>query len=469
MADITTFQNFANLLKTKLEIDFGSGWEDQTRFLQNVNIQQKLSEISYGIRENIAYVELIVLTPDVKWTRQGLPIKMTISITDDRGATWFDYVIFEGKTSRKSTMSDLKVKLQAKDKLSELLAKKPPTRILLNGSTSAVLNSLITNTLPGQGFVWSDVLNNPILVVQSDDTDLGSQLLEFAKLNHSIIIFENNLIKFISAFDIAMLNTYTNQGNLAFGKIHLGSYSQNLSLSKNEYFNSFIATGNTYKLTTELFSGTFSNIKIAPQERFFLDTFDLKGVLPVSISSVATVFRNTDSDDGAVMPATIESSSIIADDKLLIVIKNNGVGDVYLRSLSVFGQGLNPTSKITSSWLNSGQIALDGEKIEFGIDCKVAQSSGNLENLVNIQKNFSLEYFEFGKANWSPNYQVGSVFTTYNPKNELVYGLITETSITISLTSGFLASCKFRKFVPNTTNWFNLDIDLLDNVSSPLI
>ena len=183
MADITTYQNFFNLLKTKLEIDFGTGFEDQTRFLQSVNIQQDLSEISFGIRQTTAYFELILLVADVKWTKKGLPIKMTISITDDKGLTWFDYVIFEGKTSRKSTMSDLKVKIQAKDKLSELLAKKPATRTLLQNTTSSVLNSIVTSAWAGQGVVFSDVLNYPISVVQSDDTDLGTQLLEFAKLN----------------------------------------------------------------------------------------------------------------------------------------------------------------------------------------------------------------------------------------------------------------------------------------------
>ena len=251
-------------------------FEDQTRFLQSVNIQQDLSEISYGIRQTTAYFELILLVADVKWTKKGLPIKMTISITDDKGLTWFDYVIFEGKTSRKSTMSNLKVKIQAKDKLSELLAKKPATRTLLQNTTSSVLNSIVTSAWAGQGVVFSDVLNYPISVVQSDDTDLGTQLLEFAKLNHSVIIHESNLIKFISGFDVAMTNTYTNQGNLAFGKIHFGNYSQNIALSKNEYFNVFKAVGNTYKITNNIFTGTFSNIKISAQERVFLDELDLK-------------------------------------------------------------------------------------------------------------------------------------------------------------------------------------------------
>ena len=469
MADITTYQNFFNLLKTKLEIDFGTGFEDQTRFLQSVNIQQDLSEISYGIRQTTAYFELILLVADVKWTKKGLPIKMTISITDDKGLTWFDYVIFEGKTSRKSTMSNLKVKIQAKDKLSELLAKKPATRTLLQNTTSSVLNSIVTSAWAGQGVVFSDVLNYPISVVQSDDTDLGTQLLEFAKLNHSVIIHESNLIKFISGFDVAMTNTYTNQGNLAFGKIHFGNYSQNIALSKNEYFNVFKAVGNTYKITNNIFTGTFSNIKISAQERVFLDELDLKGVLPSSVSGNSCVFRVADDDTSGASVATIESTSIIADDKILVVIKNNGVGDVYLRNMVISGVGLQPLGKITRTWENTGQIALDGEIIEFEINSKIAQNSGNLENLVNIQKNFSTEYFEFQKANWSPNYQAGCIFTTYNPKNELVYGLITNTNITISLTEGFVASCKFRKFVPNTTNWFNLNLDLLNNSSSPLI
>jgi len=449
MATISTFQSNVNILKLKFEINFGSVFENWTSKLQSFDFFQELSEKSYGICETTAYFELKIPNPSSNWLRQGLPVKMTISITDDNGASWFDYVVFEGKTSRKTTATNFNVKIQARDRLYELMAKNPPFRGQFGNWIETEINSLISNTWPGQAISFNDHYNYPIQYVQSDDNTLGEQVLEFAKVSACMVIFESNTIKFVSGEEIAIDNSYTLAGDIPLSRIGIGDYGQNYSLDKNEYFNVFKATGSQYIPSAHYFNKTYSGMEILPTQTLYLE-IDLGSNIAITINSSYTImyFRVADDDVSSYAPYQPISLSITANNKILFKIRNPNAYSIYLRSAWVNGLGLIKTATFTKTWENTSQITADGEKIVFEIESKVAQDEDNLDNLIDIQQAFTNEYFEF-KSAWSPNFKVGKVVTARTPQNVQFTGIITKIEATVSMSDPRLvAKIRLRKFVP---------------------
>lgn len=467
MATINTFLDSFRQFKVKFEIDFGSGFVDRTQFLKSFNLFQELSEVSYGICETTAYFELTVSNPSSDWTKQGLPVKYTIGISDDQGASYFDVVVFEGKTSRRSTVSRNQVKIEAKDKLFEILSKNPSSRLLFtNTLTSTIVSQIVNNTALGQAVSYSDILNYPISYIQSNDQSLAEQLLDFAKIHSSIVVFDSNTIIFINLQNVGMRNIYTLQGDIPLSKVGIGKYNQNQTLSEKEYFNVFRARGTQYISTTNIFQGNFSGIKIEPQQTIFIDNLDLKGLIPATISSVNSVFRNTDDDTGGILSASLLSSSIVSDETILLKFKNTNTVPIYLRSLNIVGTGLQPLSSIEEVWENTSQITADGNRINFTIDSPAIQWEGSCDNLVNIQKSFTNNYFEF-TALWSPLFLVGRVVTARTPSGATIYGLIT--NIKVQQVKSLTATIKLRQFIPNNINWFTINSSPINNASFPVI
>lgn len=449
MANINTFQSNQNILKLKFEINFGTGFEDWTKNLQSFDFFQELTEKSYGICETTAYFNLKIANPSINWTKQGLPVKFTISITDDNGLSWFNYVVFEGKTARKSTISNMDIKIKANDRLYELLAKNPPFRGHFANWIETEIGSLINNTWTGQTWSFNDHYNYGIKYLQSDDNTLGEQVLEFAKVSACMVIFEDNTIKFVSGEEIAIDNSYTLVGDIPLSRIENGGYNNNADLDKNEYFNVFKATGTQYLEALNYFYKTYSGTQVLSTQTFFLE-IDLGENLAISLNTATTqiIFRVADDDVSSTGGYQLMSASITANSKILLKLRNPNVFPIYLRSVWLKGLGLLKMANFTNTWENTSQIALDGEKIVFEIDSKVAQDEDNLNNLIAIQQAFTNEYFEF-KSAWSPNFKVGKVITARTPQNVQFTGIITKVEAGISLNDPkLMGKIRLRKFVP---------------------
>jgi hypothetical protein len=467
MPNINNFQDNFRQFRIKFEIDFGSGFVDRTKFLKSFNMFQELSEISYGVCETTAYFELTVSNPSVDWTKKGLPVKYTVGITDDQGQNYFDVVIFEGKTSQKSTVSRNQIKLEAKDRLFEILEKKPPNRLLFTYQlTNSVLTSIIQNTQPGQGVVFFDLLNYPITYLQSHSKTLKEHIIDFAKLASSIVIMEGTNIVFVNLQNIGMRNIYTLQGDIPLSKVGVGKYNINHSLTSAEYFNVFKVKGKVYSFTNLVFTGAFSNIKVEPNNFLFLSDLDLKGVIPQSIPIVSAIFRANDNDTSPIINVDLVSSSIIDDKTILLKFKNPTQNQAFLRTLTILGQAIQPLSDIESVWENTPQITLDGVKTEFTINSAAIQNQGSVDNLITIQKNLTNNYYEF-TCLWSPKFLVGKVITARTPNNTLIYGIIT--NLKVEQVKALIATVRIRQFIPNNTTWFTLNSSPLSISGHPLI
>jgi len=445
MASISTFSEPANILKAKFEVNFGSGFVDYTAFLVYFNFFQELSEVSYGICETSAVFELKVPNPDASWTKKGLPVKYTISITDDNGLTYFDYVVFEGKTDKKTTITNRSIKMTARDTLYELLAKNPPFRGHFDNVTLLEIASLINNTHPGQLISFTDRYNNLVRYLQSDDDNLRSQVLEFAKISSCLVIYENNTIKFVNPREVAVLKNYTVEGDIPLSRIKMDGYNLNAKLDKNEYFNVFKATGYNYINSSNYFEKIYSGISIPSATEFFFE-IDLGTTLAINLTSEFFTTNDIDADlPQAPIGLAFLSRSIIANNKILYKLYNQNGFTIYIRRVRLVGLAIIQTGTFTRTWTNTPQITADGERITFEIDCKVAQKQNNLDNLIEIQQAFTGEYYEF-KCGWSPNFKVGKVITTRTPGNVQIRGLITK--VEAEHIKSLTATIRIRQFLP---------------------
>lgn len=112
----TNFQLLSADLNFKLEVDFGSGWEDWTANLFDVSIiQEPFTDTIAGILTRKIEVRLEELEPDIKWTKKNLPIRVYIY------ANSFEELLFDGLTKGGNSISENTTSIRAVDKTNRLL------------------------------------------------------------------------------------------------------------------------------------------------------------------------------------------------------------------------------------------------------------------------------------------------------------------------------------------------------------
>ena len=112
----TNFQLLNCDLNFKLEVDFGSGWENWTVNLFDISISQEpFTDTIAGLLTRQIEVRLEGLEPDIKWTKKNLPIRVYIY------ANSFEELLFNGLTKGGNSITGDTTTIRAVDETNRLL------------------------------------------------------------------------------------------------------------------------------------------------------------------------------------------------------------------------------------------------------------------------------------------------------------------------------------------------------------
>jgi hypothetical protein len=112
----TNFQLLNCDLNFKLEVNFGSGWENWTANLFDISISQEpFTDTIAGLLTRQIEVRLEGLEPDIKWTKKNLPIRVYIY------ANSFEELLFNGLTKGGNSITGDTTTIRAVDETNRLL------------------------------------------------------------------------------------------------------------------------------------------------------------------------------------------------------------------------------------------------------------------------------------------------------------------------------------------------------------
>lgn len=389
-------------LRTKIEVDLNNTgiYTDYTDYLEDYSLLTSLSNTTSGFVSTQANITLRIPDPDKNWARQGRRVRITVSISSDNWATQYDSVIFNGSTSKASSISDEIVSLVAKDTQNDLLKQK----IGNFTSTSIIwetlrISQIVNNILSLVGYpspsVTGIVADYFILHYFLDRAKTAEELINDLCVLAGLIVYQDTDGKFKGT---SLLNFYSQnpEPKVEFTKDNTRKYiSQQLSNSL--LFNRIKVSGKTSIRIT--FSGIvvsppiYNNSQISGQElrpgeekTFFIHPEQrdckIQDILQIELNSTLYSFvKFYNSDDGTGTLATISNISILSyavltgdnSDTIIFRARNNTSSSFWLKEAKIWGNAVYSDKEVASELKSELLIEEQKEEIVYEIESRNIQ------------------------------------------------------------------------------------------------